>query len=1008
MKSDLIENRQIRIFISSTFRDMHAERDYLVQRVFPSLRRYCEERDVSLQELDLRWGISEEESKQGKVVDICLKEIQNTTPFFIGLLGERYGWVPDGDERVKIADTTSVFQEYPWVNDELQKGTSITEIEIQEGVLRSKEHGEEINAYFYFRSSAAKVEIPEDYRLEDFREEPDSEGERKLRQLKQTLREQETYPVSDYDDLEQLGKLVEQDFKTLIDKLFPQGALSEMEMERLQQRIFLKRMNAVYVPIPEYEKLLTDLAAEAAPGHVIWGDPGTGKSALLAHWIQNRGERKNEKIIYHFIGQSKAEGDYRKIIRRIIEEIKDLYKFSPEPESEQLGSDDDRLKKELENLLFAIWSPQSLIIILDGVDKLTGDGAKSLNWLPIIPDTVKFIFSTQTDDPTMDYFARMKYSGLIVKAPDLECRKTLIEKYLASFGKKLTPLQIERIASDKENENPLALRTLLDELRVFGKYEELDTRINEYLQAGSISELFTLMLERCEKTYNYSVGNFVKEALALLYVAQRGLTETEIRVFTGENGKETPYLYWSQLFCGIASHLAVRGGMVTLSHGFIREAVKSRYLSDDAAVRECRMKLVESMNDPDIDILPNRKYDEIAHQLLERADWDALYRLLLDFKIFRYLSTQELVKYWQPLLRVDRNKYAIEQFLELDTQGRTPAKMAELFQTLSSLAGKLEDHSLAVTFADKAIQYGTTNASVYFTRGYANYDKKDYDSAIADYSKVIQLNPKDYAAFNNRGLAYMDGKKDYNRAIADYSEAIRLDPKYPRALYNRGNAYKNGKKDYDRAIADYTEAIRFNPNVAVYYYNRGEAYMNGKIDYDQAIEDYTKALLINPQCPGAAGLQVAQNAKNTFDRSLTQMFYSGTTIVFSLIIMAAVSYAADRIDKGWLHSLAIICNVVGIVWLAKTIITGVLKRIRQTHARQLLFFKIFPALAILTVVLDIGLSIHFVKNRATGNPVSVVLQNPFEAARKRFFGAGKDDKTDMRADILPPDPVEDK
>ena len=48
------ETRQIRIFISSTFRDMHNERDHLVNKVFSALRRYCEERDVSLFELDLR------------------------------------------------------------------------------------------------------------------------------------------------------------------------------------------------------------------------------------------------------------------------------------------------------------------------------------------------------------------------------------------------------------------------------------------------------------------------------------------------------------------------------------------------------------------------------------------------------------------------------------------------------------------------------------------------------------------------------------------------------------------------------------------------------------------------------------------------------------------------------------------------------------------------------------------------------------------------------------------
>jgi len=89
-----LDNRQIRIFISSTFRDMQAERGYLVTKVFPALRRYCEERDVSIFELDLRWGISEEEAKQGKVFEICLNEVRKTKPFFIGLLGERYGWIP--------------------------------------------------------------------------------------------------------------------------------------------------------------------------------------------------------------------------------------------------------------------------------------------------------------------------------------------------------------------------------------------------------------------------------------------------------------------------------------------------------------------------------------------------------------------------------------------------------------------------------------------------------------------------------------------------------------------------------------------------------------------------------------------------------------------------------------------------------------------------------------------------------------------------------------------------
>ena len=87
--------RVIRVFVSSTFRDMHAERDELVLRVFPRLRKLCEGRGVTWGEVDLRWGIPEEQKAEGKVLPICLAEIERCRPYFIGLLGERYGWVPE-------------------------------------------------------------------------------------------------------------------------------------------------------------------------------------------------------------------------------------------------------------------------------------------------------------------------------------------------------------------------------------------------------------------------------------------------------------------------------------------------------------------------------------------------------------------------------------------------------------------------------------------------------------------------------------------------------------------------------------------------------------------------------------------------------------------------------------------------------------------------------------------------------------------------------------------------
>ena len=123
------------------------------------------------------------------------------------------------------------------------------------------------------------------------------------------------------------------------------------------------------------------------------------------------------------------------------------------------------------------------------------------------------------------------------------------------------------------------------------------------------------------------------------------------------------------------------------------------------------------------------------------------------------------------------------------------------------------------------------------SRGAACPANGDNDSAIADYSEAIRLDPKDTDAYKNRGDAYQN-KGDYDRAIADYSEAIRLDPKYAGAYNNRGDAYRD-KGDNDRAIADYNEAIRIDPKYANAYNSRGAAY-RAKGDNDRAIADYRR------------------------------------------------------------------------------------------------------------------------------------------------------------------------
>src|SRR4051812_13469181 len=117
--------RTVRVFLSSTFRDMHAERDHLIKVTFPALREKLLAHRVELHDIDLRWGITEDEAKNEKVIGLCLDQVDECRPFFLAFLSHRYGWVPD-----KVSQGTQ--QRFPFVQQ--YPGASVTEMELRHGL----------------------------------------------------------------------------------------------------------------------------------------------------------------------------------------------------------------------------------------------------------------------------------------------------------------------------------------------------------------------------------------------------------------------------------------------------------------------------------------------------------------------------------------------------------------------------------------------------------------------------------------------------------------------------------------------------------------------------------------------------------------------------------------------------------------------------------------------------------------------------------------------------------
>jgi len=209
--------RLTRVFVSSNYRDMGADRDELVKRTFPALRKLCESRGVTWDAVDLRWGITDERKAEGQVLPICLAEIDRSRPYFIGLLGERYGWVPEGVEPPEL------LEQYPWLAQYSDR--SVTELEFLHGALNDPSMAD--GAFFYLRDPAYMGTLPPEERAA-YREPSEFEAEgriggqrRKLADLKARIVASGLPVRLNYPDPHALGELVLADLMAVIDRLYP-------------------------------------------------------------------------------------------------------------------------------------------------------------------------------------------------------------------------------------------------------------------------------------------------------------------------------------------------------------------------------------------------------------------------------------------------------------------------------------------------------------------------------------------------------------------------------------------------------------------------------------------------------------------------------------------------------------------------------------------------------------------------------------------------------------------
>lgn len=459
-----VKSREIRLFLSSTFRDMNAERDYLVKCIFPQIKEYCESRFLKFVAVDLRWGITEEESRNGLVLSSCIEEVDNCRPFFIGILGSRYGWSPTATELKMLRP--SLDRERDWIERKINETASITEMEIDYAVLRDMDIP---HAAFFIRADSVEID-------DDFREECGSEAEAKLVKLKAKIRAQSKYPVNEYESVEQLGEMVRQQLMEMIDSEYPVTATDRRDALVDRHEKALEHRADVCCDISSIYNDFNQWLPSGERMYIINGEHGIGTSTAMCYGVKRmRDEGRARRVFYYDFAQTDysratAIGTFNEFVDAIIRSEDGPDCIFAIDNSDRLGSD------EIKTLLETLHTLKSRIVIAAG------------GLSPVVSMT--------------QYMESCPYSTIhgLTKAQ----RRDFVVNFCRRYRKTLSDAQVDKIIPITNS--PTFLTNILKRIVDFGHMETLDEFIDKIAADKYNVYLSGLLKQNLEAVKQLSCG----------------------------------------------------------------------------------------------------------------------------------------------------------------------------------------------------------------------------------------------------------------------------------------------------------------------------------------------------------------------------------------------------------------------------------------------------------------------------------------------------------------------
>ena len=652
--------RTVRVFISSTFRDMHAERDHLVEVVFPALRERLEKHRIHLVDIDLRWGVTAEQADNDMVLDLCLEQIDGCRPFFVGILGQRYGWVP-----AEFPDPA--VKKFGWIQG--MTGKSITELEILHGVLNNPAMHE--HAVFLFRQPECLTDVPENIRREVYEDEH-SEQLAIVKQQITAYCTEHGAPLCEYPcrwdatagrltGLEQFGEYVEQGLWAAIAREHPEiteeaappapaGTEDWLPEEQDYHERFIESRLRVYVGRERIHGRLTSyLESDSTQPMLLVGGSGTGKSAILGKqwqdWLQGH---PDDFVLPHFVGASPSSTNLRLVLRRFCLALRNRFGLTDQDVPEEI----EKLPGAFRSFLDAVPEGQRAVILIDAVNQMDEfGGAQDMHWLPTaFPPHVKIIVSCiEEQDRPQRALAALRARKTLeeeVKPLTHEERFEIVHAVPSLSAKTLDAKQIGLLLDNPATQNPLYLTVALEELRGFGSFEKLNEKVLSFPRIEGepgVTALFTQVIERLEQRVSSDV---VRQTLCLIAASRMGLSERELadilahKSKTAENQCGDPTAIggvgkgpgadstlagerWTEmqvLLRQLRLYLLRRGPYLDFYHRNLFKAVRERYLRSAESDRTVHTELVAYFTEQGYK--NRRTLQELPYHQIHAEMWD--------------------------------------------------------------------------------------------------------------------------------------------------------------------------------------------------------------------------------------------------------------------------------------------------------------------------------------------------------------------------------------------------